>query len=310
MQGYTVGRWGCDGTLGTWGSLGRPGHAATCLCSLRVRTAGRREPAVRAVQRAVPVPAGLRGAALQPLPAGLPGGLPALLALPPLLRALGPGPGQPARGAAALGRTGAGAAGGGVHAPAQPPPAAGAGGGPGARGAAAGGGGQPWWSPPRWSARVAGWHQASVGGGLGWGAPPFCHPKRTETLLPPHQRMELDDFWKQLQELEQHLDQVAQTDVQHCDRLARLSRELGGLNRTASHLQILLGTVAAAGFGGKSIWQGFGFQWRPAWLNPDAGTCRVLPQHPGVGGGLAAGGGGGQRHSQPGERGAGDAAGG
>lgn len=65
--------------------------------------------------------------------------------------------------------------------------------------------------------------------------------------------MELDDFWKQLQELEQHLDQLAQADVKHRGRLAGLSRELAGLNRTASHLQILLSTVAAAGFGGKSI---------------------------------------------------------
>lgn len=63
----------------------------------------------------------------------------------------------------------------------------------------------------------------------------------------------MDDFWKQLQELEQHLDQLVQADVQHRDRLAGLSHDLGGLNRTASHLQILLGTVAAAGFGGKSI---------------------------------------------------------
>ncbi|XP_033373240.1 laminin subunit beta-1-like isoform X2 [Parus major] len=61
-------------------------------------------------------------------------------------------------------------------------------------------------------------------------------------------RMELDNFWKHLQELEQHLDQLAQTDMQHHDRLAELSHELGGLNRTTSHLQILLSTVAAAGF--------------------------------------------------------------
>ncbi|OPJ71971.1 hypothetical protein AV530_009303 [Patagioenas fasciata monilis] len=61
-------------------------------------------------------------------------------------------------------------------------------------------------------------------------------------------RMELDDFWKQLQELEQHLDQLSQADVRHRNRLAGLTRELGGLNRTISHLQILLGTVAAAGF--------------------------------------------------------------
>ncbi|XP_054694271.1 laminin subunit beta-2-like isoform X4 [Grus americana] len=61
-------------------------------------------------------------------------------------------------------------------------------------------------------------------------------------------RMELDDFWKQLQELERHLDQLAQADVRHRDQLAGLSHELGGLNRTASHLQILLGTVTAAGF--------------------------------------------------------------
>ncbi|XP_071295642.1 laminin subunit beta-1-like isoform X1 [Agelaius tricolor] len=61
-------------------------------------------------------------------------------------------------------------------------------------------------------------------------------------------RMELDNFGKHLQELEQHLDQLAQADMQHHGRLAELSRELGGLNRTTSHLQSLLGTVAAAGF--------------------------------------------------------------
>ncbi|RMB98929.1 hypothetical protein DUI87_24474 [Hirundo rustica rustica] len=60
--------------------------------------------------------------------------------------------------------------------------------------------------------------------------------------------MELDNFWKHLQELEQHLDQLAQADMQHHDRLAELSRELGGLNQTTSHLQTLLGTVATAGF--------------------------------------------------------------
>lgn len=68
--------------------------------------------------------------------------------------------------------------------------------------------------------------------------------------------MELDDFWKQLQELEKHLDQLSQADVWHLNQLAELSRELRGLNRTASHLQILLGTVAAAGFGGKRTGQG------------------------------------------------------
>ncbi|XP_064012973.1 laminin subunit beta-2-like isoform X3 [Pogoniulus pusillus] len=65
-------------------------------------------------------------------------------------------------------------------------------------------------------------------------------------------RTELDDFWKQLQELEQHLDQLAQADVRQLDQLAGLNRRLGGLNRTASHLQILLSTVAAAGFGVES----------------------------------------------------------
>ncbi|XP_054372041.1 laminin subunit beta-1-like [Molothrus ater] len=61
-------------------------------------------------------------------------------------------------------------------------------------------------------------------------------------------RMELDNFGKHLQELEQHLDQLTQADMQHHGRLAELSRELGGLNQTTSHLQSLLGTVAAAGF--------------------------------------------------------------
>uniref|UniRef100_A0A663EUM5 Laminin subunit beta-1 n=1 Tax=Aquila chrysaetos chrysaetos TaxID=223781 RepID=A0A663EUM5_AQUCH len=76
---------------------------------------------------------------------------------------------------------------------------------------------------------------------LDWGGgdPPFVTQKGLRPLSSP-QRMELDDFWKQLQELEQHLDQLAQGDVQHRGRLAGLSRELGGLNRTASHLQILL----------------------------------------------------------------------
>ncbi|XP_009995324.1 PREDICTED: laminin subunit beta-2 [Chaetura pelagica] len=59
---------------------------------------------------------------------------------------------------------------------------------------------------------------------------------------------ELDDFWKQLQDLEQHLDQLAHADVRQRDRLAGLSHQLGGLNQTTSHLQILLGTVVAAGF--------------------------------------------------------------
>ncbi|XP_059335832.1 laminin subunit beta-2-like isoform X3 [Ammospiza nelsoni] len=61
-------------------------------------------------------------------------------------------------------------------------------------------------------------------------------------------RMELDNFGKHLQELERYLDQLAQADMQHHGRLAELSRQLGGLNRTTSHLQSLLGTVAAAGF--------------------------------------------------------------
>ncbi|XP_048171525.1 laminin subunit beta-2-like isoform X3 [Corvus hawaiiensis] len=61
-------------------------------------------------------------------------------------------------------------------------------------------------------------------------------------------RMELDNFWKHLQELEQHLDLLAQADMQHHDQLAELSRDLGDLNRTTSHLQILLGTIVAAGF--------------------------------------------------------------
>lgn len=70
--------------------------------------------------------------------------------------------------------------------------------------------------------------------------------------------MELDNFWKHLQELERHLNQLAQADMQQHDRLAELSRELGGLNRTASHLQNLLSTVASAGFSGKSNEQGLG----------------------------------------------------
>uniref|UniRef100_A0A672V459 Laminin subunit beta-1 n=1 Tax=Strigops habroptila TaxID=2489341 RepID=A0A672V459_STRHB len=76
---------------------------------------------------------------------------------------------------------------------------------------------------------------------------PMWSPKRLITSLPAP-RMELDDFWKQLQDLEQHLDELAKADVRHHDRIAVLSRELGGLNRTASHLQTLLSTVAAAGF--------------------------------------------------------------
>eukprot|EP00076_Gallus_gallus_P026035 XP_015148809.1 laminin subunit beta-2 isoform X1 [Gallus gallus] len=61
-------------------------------------------------------------------------------------------------------------------------------------------------------------------------------------------RTELDNFWKRLQELEQHVDQLEQADVLHRGRLARLSHELGGLNQTTSHLQAVLGTVTAAGF--------------------------------------------------------------
>lgn len=70
--------------------------------------------------------------------------------------------------------------------------------------------------------------------------------------------MELDNFWKHLQELERRLDRLAQADTRHHGRLAELSRELGGLNRTTSHLQMLLGTVAAAGFSGKSNQRGLG----------------------------------------------------
>lgn len=70
--------------------------------------------------------------------------------------------------------------------------------------------------------------------------------------------MELDNFWKHLQELEQHLGQLARADMHHHDQLAELSRKLGGLNRTTSHLQMLLSTVAAAGFSGKSNQQGLG----------------------------------------------------
>lgn len=70
--------------------------------------------------------------------------------------------------------------------------------------------------------------------------------------------MELDNFGKHLQKLEQYLDQLAQADMQHHGRLAELSHKLGGLNQTTSHLQSLLGTVAAAGFSGKSSQQGLG----------------------------------------------------
>ncbi|KAM8995123.1 laminin subunit beta-2-like isoform 1-T1 [Ara ararauna] len=82
--------------------------------------------------------------------------------------------------------------------------------------------------------------------GYGKGSPAWSAKRLNASLRP--QRMELDDFWKQLQELERHLDQLAQADVQHHDRIGVLSRQLGGLNRTASHLQTLLSTVSAAGF--------------------------------------------------------------
>lgn len=78
----------------------------------------------------------------------------------------------------------------------------------------------------------------------------------------------MDDFWNRLQELEQHLDQLEQGDVRHRDRLAGLSRELGGLNRTASRLQGVLSTVAAAGFGGECPVRGSG-TW--GWPCCDAG---------------------------------------
>ncbi|XP_067159486.1 laminin subunit beta-2-like [Apteryx mantelli] len=60
-------------------------------------------------------------------------------------------------------------------------------------------------------------------------------------------RTELDDFWKQLQELEQHLEQLARREAQRRERLAGLSRELGELNRTACHLEGAIGTVPGAG---------------------------------------------------------------
>ncbi|XP_064375116.1 laminin subunit beta-2-like [Dromaius novaehollandiae] len=62
-------------------------------------------------------------------------------------------------------------------------------------------------------------------------------------------RMELDDVWKQLQELERHLEQLASGDARRRERLAGLSRELGELNRTASRLDGALDTVPGAGFG-------------------------------------------------------------
>ncbi|OXB66240.1 hypothetical protein ASZ78_000665 [Callipepla squamata] len=74
----------------------------------------------------------------------------------------------------------------------------------------------------------------------------FRHPEGFESSLP--HRTELDNFWKRLQELEQHVDQLEQADVLHRGQLARLSHELGGLNQTTSHLQAVLGTVTAAGF--------------------------------------------------------------
>uniref|UniRef100_A0A8C4UAA2 Laminin subunit beta-1 n=1 Tax=Falco tinnunculus TaxID=100819 RepID=A0A8C4UAA2_FALTI len=66
-------------------------------------------------------------------------------------------------------------------------------------------------------------------------------------LLSPR-RLQLDGT-RQVYTVGWGRDQLAQADVQHHDKLAGLSHELRGLNRTTSHLQILLGTVAAAGFG-------------------------------------------------------------
>lgn len=104
---------------------------------------------------------------------------------------------------------------------------------------------------------------------VGWGAgsPPFVTQKGLRPLSLP-QRMELDNFWKQLQELEQRLDQLSQADVRHHDQLAGLSRNLGGLNQTTSHLQILLSTIVATGFGGKSIRRGL------------AGLVATIPDEP------------------------------
>ncbi|OXB78688.1 UNVERIFIED_CONTAM: hypothetical protein H355_002653 [Colinus virginianus] len=79
---------------------------------------------------------------------------------------------------------------------------------------------------------------------VGWEG--FRHTEGFESSLP--HRTELDNFWKRLQELEQHVDQLEQADVLHRGRLARLSHELGGLNQSTSHLQAVLGTVTAAGF--------------------------------------------------------------
>uniref|UniRef100_A0A8C9G8K1 Laminin subunit beta-1 n=1 Tax=Pavo cristatus TaxID=9049 RepID=A0A8C9G8K1_PAVCR len=53
---------------------------------------------------------------------------------------------------------------------------------------------------------------------VGWGG--FRHPEVFESSLP--HRTELDNFWKRLQELEQHMDQLEQADVLHHGRLARL----------------------------------------------------------------------------------------
>lgn len=102
---------------------------------------------------------------------------------------------------------------------------------------------------------------------VGWGG--FRHPELFESSLP--HRTELDNFWKRLQELEQHVDQLEQADVLHRGRLARLSHELGGLNQTTSHLQAVLGTVTAAGFRGKGIQRGLLGVWELGEMCPDAG---------------------------------------
>ncbi|KAM8799630.1 laminin subunit beta-2-like [Eudromia elegans] len=71
-------------------------------------------------------------------------------------------------------------------------------------------------------------------------------------------RTELDDFWRRLQELEQHVERLARREAQGQQQLAGLSRELAALNRTAGRLEGGLATAPGAASTGERRVRGDG----------------------------------------------------
>lgn len=59
-------------------------------------------------------------------------------------------------------------------------------------------------------------------------------------------------LWLQLQSTDSHLDDSEQEAAGQRGHLNKLTRELGELNRTVSHLHSQLGNVTGASFNGKT----------------------------------------------------------